>query len=196
MSTRRIHFISLGCPKNRVDTEVMLGVSGLAGFRAVEDASDADVVVVNTCGFIGPAKEESIDTILRMSQLKEEGSLQTLVVAGCLSQRYSTELAKEMPEVDHFLGSSDMLELGQVLAKPGEAPRMLVGNPAHWTLRATDPRLPSLSRHSVYVKIAEGRNRSCALRAIPTFPGKQPDPHGENPEVREAAHGGGPGAPG
>jgi len=173
VTARRIHFVSLGCPKNRVDTEVMLGVSGLTGYRAVEDASEADVVVVNTCGFIGPAKEESIDTILRMSQLKEEGSLQTLVVAGCLSQRYSTELAKEMPEVDHFLGSSDMLKLGEVLERPGVAPRMLVGNPADWTLRATDPRLPSLSRHSVYVKIAEGCNRSCAFCAIPSFRGKQ-----------------------
>ncbi|GAB4109789.1 MAG: 30S ribosomal protein S12 methylthiotransferase RimO [Sandaracinaceae bacterium] len=173
MSARRIHFVSLGCPKNRVDTEVMLGVSGLSGYQAVEDAHQAEVVVINTCGFIGPAKEESIDTILRMSQLKEEGKLQTLVVAGCLSQRYSTELAKEMPEVDHFLGSSDMLALGEVLARPGQAPRMLVGNPADWTLRATDPRLPSLSRHSVYVKIAEGCNRSCAFCAIPTFRGKQ-----------------------
>jgi ribosomal protein S12 methylthiotransferase len=173
MSQRRIHFVSLGCPKNRVDTEVMLGVSGLSGFQAVEDAHEADVVVVNTCGFIGPAKEESIDTILRMSQLKEEGKLQTLVVAGCLSQRYATELAKELPEVDHFLGSSDMLALGEVLERPDQAPRMLVGNPADWTLRATDPRLPSLSRHSVYVKIAEGCNRRCAFCAIPSFRGKQ-----------------------
>ncbi|MBN8609899.1 MAG: 30S ribosomal protein S12 methylthiotransferase RimO [Deltaproteobacteria bacterium] len=170
---RKIHFISLGCPKNRVDTEVMLGVSGLSGYRAVEDASDADVVVVNTCGFIGPAKEESIDTILQMSQLKESGSLERLVVAGCLSQRYASELSVEMPEVDHFLGSSDMLKLGAILDDPKHAPRMLVGNPADWTLRATDPRLPSLSKHSVYVKIAEGCNRTCAFCAIPTFRGKQ-----------------------
>ena len=170
---RKIHFISLGCPKNRVDTEVMLGVSGLSGYRAVEDAGDADVVVVNTCGFIGPAKEESIDTILQMSQLKESGSLERLVVAGCLSQRYASELSVEMPEVDHFLGSSDMLKLGAILDDPKHAPRMLVGNPADWTLRATDPRLPSLSKHSVYVKIAEGCNRTCAFCAIPTFRGKQ-----------------------
>ena len=79
---RTIHFVSLGCPKNRVDTEVMLGVSGLEGYRHVDDAGDAEVIVVNTCGFIGPAKEESIDTILGMSQLKESGSCKTLVVAG------------------------------------------------------------------------------------------------------------------
>ncbi len=171
--TRTIHFVSLGCPKNRVDTEVMLGVSGLEGFRIVPDAKGAEVVVVNTCGFIGPAKEESIDTILEMSQLKEEGSVQTLVVAGCLSQRYPEQLANEMPEVDHFLGSGDMLKLKDVLARPGVAPRMLVGNPAEQMLKASDPRLPSLARHFAYVKIAEGCNRHCAFCAIPSFRGKQ-----------------------
>lgn len=168
-----IHFVSLGCPKNRVDTEVMLGVSGVSGYRLVGEARAADVIVVNTCGFIGPAKEESIDTILEMSQLKEDGSCKTLVVAGCLSQRYPEQLAAEMPEVDHFLGSSDMLKLGDVLARPNRAPRMLVGNPAEHTIRATDPRLPSQGAHSVYVKIAEGCNRTCAFCAIPSFRGKQ-----------------------
>jgi ribosomal protein S12 methylthiotransferase len=172
-SDRTIHFVSLGCPKNRVDTEVMLGVSGIEGFRCVPDAADAEVIVVNTCGFIGPAKEESIDTILAMSQLKEAGSCQTLVVAGCLSQRYPEQLAAEMPEVDHFLGTSDMLKLKGVLEAPGNAPRMLVGNPAEHTLRASDPRVPSQGAHSVYVKIAEGCNRSCAFCAIPSFRGKQ-----------------------
>jgi ribosomal protein S12 methylthiotransferase len=170
---RTIHFVSLGCPKNRVDTEIMLGVSGLEGFEIVPDAKGAEVVVVNTCGFIGPAKEESIDTILEMSQLKEEGAVQTLVVAGCLSQRYPEQLANEMPEVDHFLGSGDMLKLKDVLARPGAAPRMLVGNPAEQLLRASDPRLPSLARHFAYVKIAEGCNRHCAFCAIPSFRGKQ-----------------------
>ncbi len=173
MSERTIHFVSLGCPKNRVDTEVMLGVSGLEGFRLVSDADAADVIVVNTCGFIGPAKEESIDTILQMSQRKESGSCKTLVVAGCLSQRYPEQLAAEMPEVDHFLGSSDMLKLGDVLRAPASTPRMLVGNPAEHMLRATDPRLPSQGAHSVYVKIAEGCNRTCSFCAIPSFRGKQ-----------------------
>jgi ribosomal protein S12 methylthiotransferase len=173
MSERTIYFVSLGCPKNRVDTEVMLGVSDLTGYRAVASPEEAEVIVVNTCGFIGPAKEESIDTILAMAQFKDTGSCRTLVVAGCLSQRYADQLAVEMPEVDHFLGSSDMLKLGEVLRAPGQAPRMLVGNPADWTLRASDPRLPSLGSHSVYVKIAEGCNRTCAFCAIPQFRGKQ-----------------------
>src|SRR5689334_6299319 len=98
---KTIHFVSLGCPKNRVDTEVMLGVAGLEGYKIVPEARGAQVVVVNTCGFIGPAKEESIDTILEMAELKEQGDCQTLVVSGCLSQRYPEQLADEMPEVDH-----------------------------------------------------------------------------------------------
>src|SRR4029079_3257425 len=92
---RTIHFISLGCPKNRVDSEVMLGVAGGAGFRHVDDAADAEVIVVNTCGFIGEAKKESIDAIFEMARYKQEGRLQRLVVAGCLSQRHPDELAKE-----------------------------------------------------------------------------------------------------
>jgi ribosomal protein S12 methylthiotransferase len=170
---RTIHFISLGCPKNRVDTEVMLGVSDARAYRVVERPEDADVIVVNTCGFIDAAKEESVQTILEMGQLREAGSCEKLVVAGCLSQRYPEQLASEMPEVDHFLGSSDMLKLGEVLDAPQQAPRMLVGNPAEFTLRATDPRRLSQGRHSAYVKVAEGCNRKCAFCTIPSFRGKQ-----------------------
>jgi ribosomal protein S12 methylthiotransferase len=168
---RKIHFVSLGCPKNRVDTEVMLGVAMGNGFDLTSDPSEAEYIVVNTCGFIGPAKEESIDTILEMGKFKESGSCEKLVVAGCLSQRYPEELAKEMPEVDHFLGSSDMLKLRSVLE--GGAERMLVGNPAEYVLRASDPRTLSQSRHSAYLKIAEGCNRTCSFCAIPSIRGKQ-----------------------
>ncbi len=173
MSTprKRIHFISLGCPKNRVDTEVMLGVAHQAGCDLESDPERAEYIVVNTCGFIGPAKEESIDTILAMGRLKEGGSCEKLVVTGCLSQRYSGELAEEMPEVDHFLGSSDMLRLKDVLE--GGAERMLVGNPADYTVRASDPRVLSQGRHSAYLKIAEGCNRTCSFCAIPMIRGKQ-----------------------
>ena len=168
---RTIHFVSLGCSKNRVDTEVMVGVADAAGLELVQDAADADVVVVNTCGFIGEAKKESVDTILEMAELKAHGRVQKLVVAGCLSQRYGDELQKELPEVDHFLGSSDMLKLGSVLA--GGADRMLVGNPAQWVIRKEDPRQLSLGRHFAYVKIAEGCNRSCSFCTIPQFRGLQ-----------------------
>ena len=171
---RKIHFISLGCPKNRVDTEVMVGVAlgGSAGdFELTTEADEADVVVVNTCGFIGEAKKESIETIFEMVELKKHGKLEKLVVTGCLSQRYPTELSAQMPEVDHFLGSSDMLKLKGVL--DGKADRMLVGNPADWVIRASDPRVITGQPASAYVKIAEGCNRSCAFCTIPQFRGKQ-----------------------
>lgn len=168
---RTVHFVSLGCAKNRVDTEIMLGVSGMAGFEHVDDAAKAEVIVVNTCGFIGAAKEESIETILEMGRHKETGACNKLVVAGCLSQRYPHQLAEEMPEVDHFLGSSDMLKLGAVLKH--KEPRMLVGNPAEYTMRATDPRVLTQSGHSAFMKIAEGCNRQCSFCAIPSFRGKQ-----------------------
>lgn len=170
-SPRTIHFVSLGCPKNRVDSEVMLGVARDAGFEHVAEASDAEVIVVNTCGFIGEAKKESIDAIFEMARHKEEGRCQRLVVSGCLSQRHPEEMAREMPEVDHFMGSSDMLKLGAVLR--GGAERMLVGNPAEWLVRASDPRTVSTPGGSAYLKIAEGCNRTCSFCVIPSLRGKQ-----------------------
>ena len=172
---KTIHFVSLGCPKNRVDTEVMLGVSEGAGFELVNDASEAQVIVVNTCGFVEAAKQESIDTIFELADWKSKGRCETLVVAGCLSQRYSNELEKEMPEVDHFLGSSDMLKLGAVLSADERHPaaRMLVGNPAEYVYRQSDPRRLSGATHSAYVKIAEGCSRRCSFCAIPSFRGTQ-----------------------
>jgi ribosomal protein S12 methylthiotransferase len=170
MSKKTIHFVSLGCPKNRVDSEVMLGVAEKAGYSHVADPEQAAVIVVNTCGFIDAAKQESIDTILALSQHKGQGC-EKLVVSGCLSQRYPEELANDLPEVDHFLGSSDMLKLETVLK--GEAERVLVGNPADWVVSATDPRRISTRGRSAYVKIAEGCNRTCAFCVIPELRGKQ-----------------------
>ncbi|MDH5672080.1 MAG: 30S ribosomal protein S12 methylthiotransferase RimO [Myxococcales bacterium] len=166
-----IHFVSLGCPKNRVDTEVMLGVSARAGYRHVDDPHAAEVIVVNTCGFVEAAKQESIETVLELAELKQQGLCRTLIMTGCLSQRYAGELAQGLPEVDHFLGSSDMLALGALL---GESPgaRVQVGNPANYLVGADDPRILSGSRASAYVKIAEGCSRRCAFCAIPSFRGK------------------------
>jgi ribosomal protein S12 methylthiotransferase len=171
MADRKIHFVSLGCVKNRVDTEVMLGVAGRDGWQVVEEPDEAEVIVVNTCGFIGEAKKESIDTIFELAEYKRVGACKKLVVSGCLSQRYPGELAAQMPEVDHFLGSSDMLKLEKVLA--GDAERMLVGNPADWVVRASDPRVVTQSRASAWLKIAEGCDRTCAFCVIPSLRGKQ-----------------------
>ena len=171
MSPRQIHFVSLGCPKNRVDSEVMLGVAEAEGYTHCDDPGDAEVVVVNTCGFIDAAKEESIETILELGRLKQDGRCRKLIVTGCLSQRYSSELAEGLPEVDYFLGSSDMLKLRPVLRDA--APRVSVGNPADWVVRASDPRRITTRGASAYVKIAEGCNRSCSFCVIPQLRGKQ-----------------------
>jgi len=168
---KKIHFVSLGCPKNRVDSEVMLGVATGEGFSITDEPTEAEVIVVNTCGFVGEAKRESIETIFELAAMKEHGACEKLVVSGCLSQRYPTEMATEMPEVDHFLGSSDMLKLRDVLR--GDADRMLVGNPAEWVIRAADPRVITGPRASAYVKIAEGCNRKCSFCVIPQLRGKQ-----------------------
>jgi len=169
--SRTIHFVSLGCPKNRVDSEVMLGVAEKEGFSHVDDPASAEVIVVNTCGFIDAAKKESIDTILEMADHKQSGACRRLVVAGCLSQRHPEELAAGLPEVDHFLGSSDMLGLGSVLR--GASERIAVGNPADWLVAAETPRTLSSRQGSAYVKIAEGCNRNCSFCVIPDLRGKQ-----------------------
>jgi len=171
MTERTIHFVSLGCPKNRVDSEVMLGVAQRAGYSHVDDAEKAKVIVVNTCGFIDAAKKESIDTILELAQHKQTGTCQKLIVTGCLSQAHSDELAEGIPEVDHFLGSSDAPKLDRVLA--GKAERIWIGNPADWLISASDPRVVSTRGASAFVKLAEGCNRKCSFCTIPSLRGLQ-----------------------
>ena len=110
-----VYFVSLGCPKNRVDTEVMLGDTLDNGHEVVADPAKADVIVVNTCGFIGEAKEESVDTILEMARFKEQGSCKKLVVTGCLTQRYPKEVADQIPEVDQIFGSGEVKKVARAL---------------------------------------------------------------------------------
>jgi ribosomal protein S12 methylthiotransferase len=191
MSTSKtIHFISLGCPKNRVDSEVMLGVALERNYAHVSEPENADIIVVNTCGFIDPAKKESVDTILEMAALKEAGRCDKLIVAGCLSQRHPDEMAAELPEVDHFLGSSDMLQIGNIL--DGAEERMLVGTPADWLVQADTPRMLSTHTGSAYVKIAEGCNRTCSFCVIPQLRGKQRSraPRDVKREVEQLVRGG------
>ncbi len=168
---KTVHFVSLGCPKNRVDTEVMLGHTANAGYDVVAEPGDADVIVVNTCGFIGEAKQESIDAILEMAKYKESGSCQRLVVAGCLTQRYPKELADEMPEVDHFLGTDEVAKVADAIA--GSAGRVHVAETPRFLYDDLAPRRPSMALHTAYVKIAEGCDRPCAFCIIPKLRGPQ-----------------------
>ena len=180
MKKQGVHFVSLGCPKNRVDTEVMLGLTGQAGFEIAREPDDADVIVVNTCGFIGEAKEESIDTILEMARYKEEGRCKRLVVTGCLSQRYTGDLSRDMPEVDHFLGSGDVDKI--VGAIRGEAARDGVTLDPAYLYDDVTPRLQSLPAYTAYVKIAEGCDRPCSFCIIPKLRGGQRSRHPDSVE--------------
>jgi ribosomal protein S12 methylthiotransferase len=166
-----VHFVSLGCPKNRVDTEVMLGHTADAGHQLVAEPDAAEVIVVNTCGFIGEAKQESIDAILEMARFKQSGSCKRLVVAGCLSQRYPKELAAEMPEVDHFIGTDEVGAIAKAIA--GSITRLNVVDTPAYLYDDAAPRRRSQAAHTTYVKIAEGCDRPCAFCIIPKLRGPQ-----------------------
>ena len=173
---RRVHLVSLGCPKNRVDSEVMLGTLLEHAFVMVDDPADAEVIVVNTCSFIQPATEESIDTVLEMAQLKEHGHCETLVVTGCMVQRYGRSLEGELPEVDHFLGTGEYHRIAEVLkardATGGaEGPRSHIDVPLYIHDEMA-PRINSWSRCSAYLKISEGCDHRCAFCIIPQLRGR------------------------
>jgi ribosomal protein S12 methylthiotransferase len=164
-----IYFVSLGCPKNQVDTELMLGQVREAGHALVDAPDAADVIVVNTCAFIDAAKEESVDTILEMAEYKKK-----LVVTGCLAQRYSDELTKDIPEIDHILGSSDFPSLAKVL-KPSKKKLKVVQvtETPEYIYDHDAPRVRIGSGHTAYVKIAEGCDRPCSFCIIPKLRGPQ-----------------------
>jgi ribosomal protein S12 methylthiotransferase len=163
--------LTLGCPKNRVDSEVMLGTLNQRGYRLVDDPATAEVIVINTCAFIGPAKQESIDSILELAQYKKTGQCGTLVVTGCLSQRYAPDLAREMPEVDHFLGTSAYVQLSDLLAADN-APRQVIPDP-DYIHDARTPKVNSSPKYTAYLKISEGCDNACAFCIIPTLRGAQ-----------------------
>jgi ribosomal protein S12 methylthiotransferase len=176
---QRIYFVSLGCPKNQVDTELMLGQVQAAGHALVDAPEAADVIVVNTCAFIDAAKEESVDTILEMAQHKKTGA-QRLVVTGCLAQRYAGELAKDIPEIDHILGSSDFPSIAKALdaraptrGKRKPLPMIQVAETPSYIYDHEAPRVRIGAAHSAYVKIAEGCDRPCSFCIIPKLRGPQ-----------------------
>ncbi|MDC0714056.1 30S ribosomal protein S12 methylthiotransferase RimO [Stigmatella sp. ncwal1] len=163
--------MTLGCPKNRVDSEVMLGTLKQRGYRLVQEPAEAQVIVVNTCAFIGPAKQESVDSILEMAEYKKSGACSTLVVTGCLSQRHGGELAQEMPEVDHFLGTSAYAQIGDLLAAEA-SPRQVIPDP-DYIHNAETPRINSMPSYTAYLKVSEGCDNACAFCIIPTLRGGQ-----------------------
>src|SRR5262245_25910327 len=171
----KVGFISLACPKHLVDSEVMMGHLQQKGFQITADAEDADTVVVNTCGFIDSAKKESIEAILEAARLKTEGNAKRLVVAGCLVERYRDELKAEMPEVDAFIGTSQItaiLAACDPKTNTRSLPVIPLGNQsATYLYDESTPRVLATPSHYAYIKIAEGCDRPCAFCFIPQMRG-------------------------
>jgi ribosomal protein S12 methylthiotransferase len=172
--TRTLSFVSLGCPKNLVDSERMLGKLTQDGYALVPEADGADVVVVNTCGFIEPARQESLAVIREMLALKKEGRVGAVVVAGCLAQRKQEALLAEVPEVDHIVGVFGREEIGQVVARAaaGRQEQRSLFRPAPVKALEDTARLRITPRHYAYLKISEGCDRLCTFCAIPSMRGK------------------------
>jgi len=171
---KKVGMLSLGCAKNLVDSEVMLGELGREGYNFTADANEADVVIVNTCGFIDSAKEESIDAILEMAELKKQGKIEKLIVSGCLSQRYHSEMAGEMPEVDLFLGINHVggiRDFIQTLPKRDEREAKGTWQP-DFLYDASFERVLTTAPHTAYVKISEGCDHVCSFCIIPGLRGK------------------------
>jgi len=179
----KIGFVSLGCPKNLVDSEVMLGMAEKEGHEITADASQADVLVVNTCAFIDRAKQESIDTILEMAELKKQAAGRKLVVTGCMAERYRDELKKEIPEIDAIYGTGEVEGLSRFMSSASATPGAATALPFYtkppvfgidlptYIYDADTPRKRVTPRHYAYVKIAEGCDYKCAFCIIPKMRG-------------------------
>ncbi|MDX2481263.1 MAG: 30S ribosomal protein S12 methylthiotransferase RimO [Desulfuromusa sp.] len=173
MDKLKVSLVSLGCPKNLVDSEVMLGHLPLDRYEIILDESQADIIIVNTCAFINDAKEESVDTILEVSDYKVQGNCKLLVVAGCLPQRYQDVLKEQLPEVDLFLGTAEGPQIVELIEHQlqGNAPVQKIGIPDYLYDHET-PRVNSSPTYSSYVKIAEGCSHHCSYCIIPQLRGK------------------------
>lgn len=174
-TVKKVGFVSLGCPKNLVDSEVMMGELAQAGYEITNRADEADTVVVNTCGFIESAKQESIDAILEAAKWKSDGNASRLIVAGCLVERYRDDLMKELPEVDAFIGTSQVTEMLNAADEEFDAKQLAlrpIGNKSATYLYDFDsPRMRATESHTAFIKIAEGCDRPCAFCSIPGMRG-------------------------
>ena len=167
---KTVYFVSLGCPKNRVDTDVMAAALIEKGLDLVFSPEEADVIVVNTCSFIGDAKEESIDELLAMAEFKKNGRCRLLLAAGCLPQRNGDELKEAMPEIDGMLGTGTPDKIAALI--DGADVSLQPGTGAHFLQQPNTARLVTPGQASVYIKIADGCSRKCAFCAIPGIRGK------------------------
>lgn len=172
---KKVGFVSLGCPKNLVDSEVMMGQLAEAGYEITNNPNDADTVVVNTCGFIESAKEESVNAILEATSWKSEGNASRVIVAGCLVERYRDDLMKELPEVDAFIGTSQVNDILKAADEEFDSRQLSItpiGNKsATYLYDEYTPRMRATESHTAFIKIAEGCDRPCAFCSIPSMRG-------------------------
>lgn len=169
----KLGIITLGCDKNRVDSEHMIGMLvARKGFELTNELNEAEVIIVNTCGFIGDAKEESIQTIIETGQYKAEGKLKKLVVAGCLAQRYAEDLLEEMPEIDALIGTGDIDKIEEVLDEVMDDNRVIRSESLDFLANAETERILTTASHTAYLKIAEGCDRKCTYCIIPKLRGR------------------------
>src|SRR5712691_5969229 len=168
----KVQFTTLGCPKNQVDSELMLGMLARAGHEITERAEVADCLVVNTCAFIDRAREESVNTILEMARVKERGRARALIVTGCLTQRYGGDILTEIPEVNAILGTSEIDRIVDLVSQADGRQDWVTSAPPGYLYDAATPRLLTSRMPYAYVKIAEGCDMGCAFCAIPQFRGK------------------------
>jgi ribosomal protein S12 methylthiotransferase len=168
---KSLYMMTLGCPKNRVDSEVMLGTLNQRGYHLVDDPDAAEVIVVNTCAFLKAAEQESVDNILELAEHKKTGKCETLVVTGCLVQRHGESLLTALPEVDHFLGTSAYVQIGDLLAAEA-SPRQVIPDP-EYVHDAKVPKVNSMPGYTAYLKISEGCDNKCAFCIIPKLRGGQ-----------------------
>ena len=166
---RTVGVVSLGCTKNRVDSETALGILKENGYLFSEDPAQADILLVNTCGFIGPAKEESIDTILEMAQYKKTGRCKLLIVSGCLAQRYEKDLMAEMPEIDLLMGVNQYDQLPQAIERALHGSRMSLCQDDYHYLEHS--RVLTTPGYSAYTRIGDGCSNRCTYCAIPLIRG-------------------------
>ena len=167
----KICFVSLGCDKNLVDTEKMLGILNSEGYELTDDEESADAVIVNTCCFIHDAKKESIETLLQLSEMKQNGNLKFLIAAGCLAQRYKDEIIKEIPEVDAVIGTYACGEIAAVIRSLENREKGLVRTGDRYEDHGDIPRMRSSISHYSYLKIAEGCDKRCTYCIIPYIRG-------------------------
>ncbi len=168
----KVHFTTLGCPKNQVDSELMLGMLAAAGHEITERAEAAECLVVNTCAFIDRAREESVNTILELARLKANGRARALVVTGCLTQRYGGDILTEIPEVNAILGTSELGRIVEVVNQADGRQNWVTSAPPGYLYDAATPRLLTGRLPYAYVKIAEGCDMGCTFCAIPQFRGR------------------------